>query len=96
MWYQNIHTSVPTGPMPGLGPLDDGGHRHHRFLLLHHLGRLDLPVFTRHFYLLSFFVDTSLNPRDPTLKRNSRDTLVASSRKTKKRLAATTPSSVFP
>lgn len=69
---ENIHTSVPTGPMLGLGPLDDGGHRHHRLLLLHHLGRLDLPVFTRHFYFLSFlsswiyiyiYVYISLNPR---------------------------------
>lgn len=41
--------------MLGLSPLDDGGHRHHRFLLLHHLGCLDLPVFTRHFYFFFFF-----------------------------------------
>lgn len=61
---RDIHTSVPTGPMLGLSPLDDGGHRHHRFLLLHHLGCLDLPVFTRHFYF--FF---SSPPPSSTLHR---------------------------
>lgn len=52
--------------MLGLSPLDDGGHRHHRFLLLHHLGCLDLPVFTRHFYFFFFFFLSSfLSPPPP-------------------------------
>lgn len=47
--------AVPAGPMLGLSPLDDGGNRHHRFFLLHHLGRLQLSVFTRHFCPLPLF-----------------------------------------
>lgn len=34
--------------MLGLSPLDDGRHRHHRFLLLHHLARPARTAFTRH------------------------------------------------
>lgn len=49
-----------TCPVLGLSPLDDGRHRHHRFLLLHHLARLlARSTFTRHrgpIYLVSFLL----------------------------------------
>lgn len=44
-----IRTGVATRPVLGLSPLDDGRHRHHRLLLLHHLARLPArSTFTRH------------------------------------------------
>lgn len=62
-----------------LSPLDDGGDRHHRFLLLHHLGSLQLAVYTRHFFSL---LSWSTPKHAITFNRNSRGTLVASSRET--------------
>lgn len=62
-----IRTSVAaTCPMLGLSPLDDGRHRHHRFLLLHHLARLlARSTFTRHrgtIYLVGFLSFTHAHP----------------------------------
>lgn len=55
-----------TCPVLGLSPLDDGRHRHHRFLLLHHLARLlDRSTFTRHrgpIYLVGFLSFTHAHP----------------------------------
>lgn len=49
-----------TCPVLGLSPLDDSRHRHHWFLLLHHLARLlARSTFTRHrgpIYLVSFLL----------------------------------------
>lgn len=55
-----------TCPVLGLSPLDDGRHRHHRFLLLHHLARLlARSTFTRHrepIYLVGFLSFTHAHP----------------------------------
>lgn len=51
----------------GLSVLDDGRHRHHRFLLLHHLARLPArSTFTRHrepIYFADLFTDTLARAR---------------------------------
>lgn len=53
----------------GLSVLDDGRHRHHRFLLLHHLARLPArSTFTRHrepIYFADLFTGTLARARTP-------------------------------
>lgn len=55
-----IRTGVAARPMLSLSPLDDSRHRHHRFLLLHHLARLARSTFTRH---REPIYSTTLSPR---------------------------------
>lgn len=80
--------------MLGLSSLDDGRHRHHRLVLLHHLARLPArSTFTRHrgpIYFADFYTHTHTTfPRDtpphgPTLsflfRRYPRPVRTASSR----------------
>jgi hypothetical protein len=60
-----IRTGVATCPVPAA--LDDGVHRHHRLLLLHHLARLPArSTFTRHrgpIYFADLFTHTRTPPR---------------------------------
>lgn len=55
--------------MLGLSPLDDGRHRHHRLLLLHHLARLPArSTFTRHrgpIYFADLFAHTHTTTPSP-------------------------------